>query len=124
MPNPPFANPGVAERASWRSTKRGVAGVRSILEMPTDSCHFPCASDTLVRPQHSLAQKALSATRGLARGGLGTHQVVVNSLQVVNSLRVLFLESLSRLSRRYVGVVLPHLPVGGKFVRFCLAWPA
>ena len=37
-------------------------------KMPTDSCQVPCTSDTLVRPQHSLARKALSATRGLARG--------------------------------------------------------
>ena len=75
MPNPRVANPRVAERAPWRSTKRGVAGVCSLLQMPTDSCHFPCTSDTLVRPQNSLARKALSATRGLARGGLGTRQI-------------------------------------------------
>ena len=73
VPNPPLANPRVAERAPWRSTKRGVTGVSCLLEIPTDSCHFPC-SDTLVRPQYSLAWKALSATRGLARGGLGTRQ--------------------------------------------------
>ena len=35
-PPPPLANHLVAERAPWRSTKRGVAGVSSILEMPTD----------------------------------------------------------------------------------------
>ena len=74
MPNPRVANPRVAERAPWRSTKRGVAGVCSLLEMPTDSCHFPCTSDTPVRLQNSLAWKALSASRGLARGGLGTRQ--------------------------------------------------
>ena len=67
MPNPRVANPRVAERAPWRSTKRGVAGVRSLLEMPTDSCHFPCTSDIPVRAQNSLARKALSATRGLAK---------------------------------------------------------
>ena len=72
VPNPPVANRGVAERAPWRSTKRGVAGVSNLLEMPTDSCHFPCTSDTLIRPQKSLAQKALSTTKGLARGRLGT----------------------------------------------------
>ena len=59
---PPVANPGVAERAPWRPTKRGVAGVSSLLEMPTDSCHFPCTSNTLVRTQYSVARKALSAT--------------------------------------------------------------
>ena len=58
VPNPPVANPGVAERAPWRSTKRGVAAVSSLLEMPTDSRHFPCTSNTLVRPQCSLARKA------------------------------------------------------------------
>ena len=42
--------------------------------MPADSCHFPCTSDTLVRPQYSLTRKALSATRGLAREGLCTRQ--------------------------------------------------
>ena len=50
------------------------AGISSLLEMPTNSCHFPCTSDTLVRPQYSLTRKALSATRGLAGGGLGTRQ--------------------------------------------------
>ena len=70
VPNPPFANSGVAERAPCRSMKRGVAGVSSLLDMPTDSCHFPCTSWHLVRPQYSLARKALSATRGLARGGV------------------------------------------------------
>ena len=74
MPNPPFANPGGAERAPGRSMKRGVAGANSLSEMPTDSCYFPCTSDTLVRPQYSLSRKAISATRGLARGGLGTCQ--------------------------------------------------
>ena len=75
MPNPRVAEPRVVERAPWRSTKRGVAGVCSLLEMPTDSCHFPCTSDTPVRPQNSLTRKALSATRGLASGGLGTRQL-------------------------------------------------
>ena len=60
VPNPRVANPRVAERAPpWRSTKRGVAEVCSLLEMPTDSCHFPCTSDTLVRPQNSLAHGRL-----------------------------------------------------------------
>ena len=66
----PLLTLGVAQRAPWRSTKCGVAGVSGLLEMPTDSYHFPCTSDTLVRPQHTLARKALSATRGLAWGGV------------------------------------------------------
>ena len=74
MPNPGVANPRVAERAPWWSTKRGVAGVCSLLERPTDSCHFPCTSDTLVRPQNSLARKALTATKGVSKRGLGTCQ--------------------------------------------------
>ena len=40
--------------------------------MPTDSCHFPCASYTLARPhwQCSHARKALSTTRGVRKGGV------------------------------------------------------
>ena len=66
-PNPPVATPGVAERAPWRSTKRGAAGVSSLSWMPTDSCHFPLTSNTLVRPQYSLARKALQLPVGLQR---------------------------------------------------------
>ena len=36
VPNPPFA-----EKASWQSLQSGVAGVYSLLEIPTDSYHFP-----------------------------------------------------------------------------------
>ena len=39
VPNPPFANPGVAEKAPWQSLQSGVAGVYSLLEIPTDSYH-------------------------------------------------------------------------------------
>ena len=38
VPNPPFANPG---KAPWRSLQSGVAGVYSLLEIPTDSYHVP-----------------------------------------------------------------------------------
>ena len=38
---PPFANPGEAEKAPWRSLQSGVAGVYSLLEIFTDSYHFP-----------------------------------------------------------------------------------
>ena len=65
MPNPPVANPGVA------STKRGVAGISSVLEMPTDSCHFPCTSDTLVRP-HTHSHERLFQLPGLLAGGGGS----------------------------------------------------
>ena len=41
VPNPPFPNPGVAEKAPWRSLQSGVAGVYSLLEIPTASSHFP-----------------------------------------------------------------------------------
>ena len=51
VPNPPGANARVAERASWRSSQSGVAGVRSLVEIPSDSYHFPWTSDTFVRPQ-------------------------------------------------------------------------
>ena len=64
VPNPPVANPGVAEKAPWWSSQTPlVAGVCSLLEIPTDSCHFPCTSDTLVKSQLSHARKTLSATQ-------------------------------------------------------------
>ena len=48
MPNPPVANPGVTERAPWRSAKRGVAGASCLLEMPTDPVisHVPPKSSS------------------------------------------------------------------------------
>ena len=72
--NPRFANPGVAEKAPWRSLQSGVAGVYSLLEIPTDSCHFPSHLTSSSDPNTHCARKALSATPGLARGGLGTCQ--------------------------------------------------
>ena len=52
---PPVANPGAAERAPWLSTKRGVARVSSLLEIPTNSCHFPRTSDPrLVAPYRTI----------------------------------------------------------------------
>ena len=44
----PGANPQVAERAPWRCSQSGVARARNL-----DFYHFPCAFDTLVRPQDS-----------------------------------------------------------------------
>ena len=49
--NPPFANPGVAEKAPWRSLQGGVAGVYSLLEIPMDSYPFPSNLTPLSRPQ-------------------------------------------------------------------------
>ena len=50
--------------------------VCSLLEMPTDSCHFPCTlRHPRQTPERTRARKALSATRGLARGGLGTRRL-------------------------------------------------
>ena len=37
VPNLPGVNPGVAERAPWRSLQGGVAGVCSLLDTQTDS---------------------------------------------------------------------------------------
>ena len=61
---PPVANTGAAERPPC------VTRVSRLLEIPTDSCHFPCASNTLVRPQHSLAQK-------------GPFQVILGNIQAI-----------------------------------------
>ena len=77
VPNPPIANPLVAERVPWRSSQPGVAGgQRPIIGNPYRFLsHFFCTHlATPVRPQSSLVGKALSATRGLAPGGLGTRQ--------------------------------------------------
>ena len=74
VPNPPFANPGVAEKAPWRSLQSGVAGVYSLLEIPTDSYHFPSHLTPSSDPNSHFTRKALSSTPGLAPGGLGTRQ--------------------------------------------------
>ena len=75
VPNPASANPRVAERASWPSSQSGVTGVRSLVEIPRD-CYL--IAPELLTPSSDLnsqsARKALSATRGLAPGGLGTCQ--------------------------------------------------
>ena len=34
VPNPPFANPGVAEKAPWWSLQSGVAAYRKSLQIP------------------------------------------------------------------------------------------
>ena len=73
---PPVANPGVAERAPWRSTKHGVAGVSSLLEMPTHSCHFQCTSDPSTHSHGRLFQ----LPGGLA-GGAVRHSPDCDSLR-------------------------------------------
>ena len=82
VPNHPFAYPGVAEKAPWRSLQSGVAGVYSLLEKknPTDSYHFPSHSTPSSDPNSNFARKALSATSGLAPGGLSTRQVSVRNI--------------------------------------------
>ena len=72
--NPPFANPGVAEKAPLQSLQS--CGVYSLLEIPTDSYHFPSHLTPLSDPNSHFARKALSATPGLAPGGLGTRQIL------------------------------------------------
>ena len=85
--NPPRANPWVAERAAWRSTQSDVAGVSSPLEMPTDSCHPPCRSNTLIRvmirPQYRpLRKRCLSKFKTLEsqrRYHCGRNYYILNS---------------------------------------------
>ena len=74
VPNPPFADPGVAEKAPSRSLQSGVTVVYSLLEIPTDSYHFPSHLTPSSDPNRHFARKVLSATLGLAPGGLGTRQ--------------------------------------------------
>ena len=59
VPNPPFANPGVAEKAPCQSLQGGVAGVYSLLEIPTDSYHFPSHLTPSSDPNSHFARKAL-----------------------------------------------------------------
>ena len=75
VPNPPGANALVAERAPWRSSQSCVTGGQQPIGNPYRFLsHFfctpgnPCATPIVTRG------KALSATRGLAPGGLGTRQ--------------------------------------------------
>ena len=68
VPNPPFANPRVAEKAPWRSLQSGVAGVHNILEIPADSYQFRSHMTPSSDPNCHFARKALSATLGLAQG--------------------------------------------------------
>ena len=72
MPNPPLANPRVAERAFWRSSQSGVAGGQQPIGNPYR--FLPFLLHTWQHPLDPLVGKALSATRGLAPGGLGTRQ--------------------------------------------------
>ena len=57
--NPPFANPGVAEKTPRRSLQSGVAGIYSPLESPTDSHHFPSHLTPSSDPNSHFARKAL-----------------------------------------------------------------
>ena len=76
-------------------------GVSSLLEIPTDSCHFfctprnPCATPIVTRREGSFSYQ------GVSTGGLGTLQV--NILQIVNPLRVLFLVCRGPLGRPLPG---------------------
>ena len=77
VPNPPGANPLVAERAFPTSDYWGRTGVaRCAEEMRQESVGI---SSRLLTPCHTRLRRpprALSATRGLAPGGLGTRQVM------------------------------------------------
>ena len=74
VPNPPFANPRVAEKGPWRSLQSGVAEVYSVLEIPTDSYHLHAHLTPLSDTNSHFARKALSATPGLAPGGSGARR--------------------------------------------------
>ena len=74
MPNPPFAKRGVAEKAPWRSLQSGVAGIYSLVQIFSDSSHFPSHLTPSSDPNSHFPRKALSAAPGLAPGELGTRQ--------------------------------------------------
>ena len=70
VPNPPGANPLVAERALGGFRSLVWQGVSSLLEIPTDSCHFlctpgnPCATPIVTRGEGSFRYQGVS-TRGV-----------------------------------------------------------
>ena len=70
VPNPPGANPLVAERAPWRSSQSCVTGAEQpIGRLPTDSCHFfctpgnPCATPIVTRGEGSFRYQGVSTRR-------------------------------------------------------------
>ena len=94
---PPFANPRVV-----------VAGVYSLLEIPTDSYHFPSHLTPLSDPNSHFARKALSATPGLAPRGLGTRQeLAAVFFEVWDSQMLCFLGQGERSLRRSFGSFVP-----------------
>ena len=75
VPNPPGANPLVAERAFPTSDYWGCTGVaRCEEEMTGIRRDFQSAADRLSHKIAKTSKGPLSATRGLAPGGLGTRQ--------------------------------------------------
>ena len=76
MPNPPGANPLVAERAFPTSDDWGRTGVARCAEEMTGICRDSNRLLTPVTQDCEDLQRGLSATRGLAPGGLGTRQLM------------------------------------------------
>ena len=80
-------NPLVAERAPWRSSQSCVPGVSSLLEIPTDSCHFfctprnPCPTPTVTRGEGSFSYQGVS-TRGVRHTPV--HQECQDPLEINN----------------------------------------
>ena len=72
VPNPPGANPLVAERAPLEvfAILSDREGVSSLLEIPTDSCHFfctlgnPCVTPIVTRGEGPFSYQGVS-TRGV-----------------------------------------------------------
>ena len=87
VPNPPGANPLVAERAPWRSSQSCVTGGQQpIVEIPTDSCHFfctpgnLCATPIVTRGEGSFCHQGVS-TRGVRHSpGLSRSIIVLQSI--------------------------------------------
>ena len=72
---PPLLNPGlVALSAVSALQQSGVERVYSLLEIPTDSYHFPSHLTHTSDPNSHFARKAPSATPGSATAGVGTRQ--------------------------------------------------
>ena len=83
VPNPPGTNPLVAERAPGGLRSLVRQGVSSLLEIPTNSCHFfrtpgnPCATPTVTRGEGSFSYQGVSTSGGRhspVKGSVGCHE--------------------------------------------------
>ena len=113
MPNPPLANPLVAERALRERECWGLTGVSEVHGKLQESVGISNRLLTHATPRFVDRQGSLSATPGLANP---KDPAVLKILRVVNLLRVLFLVQRGDLLSRRV-LCGHHFP--GNYRHFC-----